>query len=659
MQGINMKKHLDHIIVLLSILTLCACSSANKDAPLDGQTHIANYLTSHSSEAEVDIENCKSCHGFDLSGRNNAVSCLTCHTDGEPITLHSMPFSDPVDHGLVARNGQRQCFGCHGTAPNLFDGGVLANPAIYNSPIANCSTAGCHSDAGAHPTRWQGSNDDTPGFHVSHRVVSQNTIDTSCSLCHQVTADGPQPLNDAPSCFSVSFTNGDGSTTGCHSSGPADTHDLPYGSADLHGLDAKADLAACQTCHGTPGSTSFFGGTSSTACDTCHTAAGAHPVRWQGTNDNTSDYLSTHRNAGKQSTTCATCHEVTPGNPGPNPDAPSCSSATFTNADGSATGCHVSGPGAAHPVPYTDPLQHGLDAKDDLASCVPCHAAPADAGAGDNPRFNVSIGSLTNGCEECHSANTAHPTPLWTGEATYSHKTANQMNVACALCHGSNLDGAAGGGTGPACVDCHTAGSPLTLTSCTSCHNWPPDGQSPAGDQYPNRNGAHGVHYALSGVNGNCSVCHQGSGTNTINHFNGGNPATVSIYSYYNSQSGVASYDAANQRCSSTRCHGGQTSPTWWSGSINVSTDCESCHSTSSGQYNSATSGRHRYHVVNRNLDCIDCHDASLLSTNHFSNLATTGFEGNPWDTLLSYLNYSHSTRQGCSVSGCHGTERW
>jgi predicted CxxxxCH...CXXCH cytochrome family protein len=477
-------------------------------------------------------------------------------------------------------------------------------------------------------------------------------------MCHQVTVDGPQPNNDAPSCFSASFTNSDGSTTGCHASGPSSAHDLPYDTPDLHGADAKADLAACQTCHGTPGTTNFDGGTSGTSCADCHTAAGAHPTRWQGSNDNSTDYVSSHRDAGKQSTTCTICHDVVEGNPAPNADAPSCYSSTFTNADGSTTGCHASGPGAPHPVPYTDPLQHGADAKDDLSSCVPCHATPADAGAGDNPRFNVAIGDLANGCEDCHATNTAHPTPLWTGAAATSHATASRMATACALCHGTSLDGPAGGGVGPACTDCHTAGSPLTLTNCTSCHNWPPDGQAPAGDQFPNIDYAHTVHNALAGVNGNCNVCHEGAGTESALHFNGGGAADVFVASTYDAQSGTASYDSGNKTCSNTRCHGGQTID-WDNDSIDVASDCQGCHSTSSGQYNAATSGRHRMHVVEEGLSCTQCHNPTLLAADHFSNLATTGFEGDPTGTLNASLGYNPSTRRGCDVGGCHGTEEW
>jgi predicted CxxxxCH...CXXCH cytochrome family protein len=519
------------ILVLFLLPVLSACSNPNNQAPAVGQVHGQKYLLTHATEAEQGLGGCKSCHGSDLGGANNAGSCLTCHPDGEPITVHVLPYSDPAEHGEAARNNLQQCFTCHGSAPDQFDGGILSDPTLFNAASGNCSAAGCHSDAGAHPTRWQGSN------------------------------------------------------------------------------------------------------------------------------DNTADYVSSHRNAGIQITTCGICHDVVEGNTAPNANAPSCFSASFTNADGSTTGCHPTGSEVPHPVPYPL-LQHGADAKDNLSSCVPCHAAPADAGTGDNPRFNVAIGELVNGCEDCHAANTAHPTPLWTGAAATSHATANRMASTCVLCHGTSLDGPAGGGTGPACTECHTAGSPLSLTNCTSCHNRPPDGRSPAGDRYPNRDGAHTVHNALAGVNGNCAVCHEGAGTESALHFNGGDAAGVAITSTYDAQSGAADYNAADKTCGTTRCHGGQTTPDWFDGTVDIADDCQGCHATSSGQYNAATSGEHSLHA--QWLSCTECHDPAKLEDGHFLNLATLNFEGDPGETLNDSLGYNASTRSGCNVSGCHGEpEEW
>ena len=216
------------LIWILSV-ALLACSRANSEAPQAGQVHEQKYMLSHGTEAKDDLEDCKSCHGSDLSGGKHAGNCLTCHPDGEPIALHPMPFIDPALHGAEARKGQYRCSGCHGSAPNQFDGGTLTSSFQYDSATTDCSASGCHSTAEAHPTCWQGTNDTTASYQSSHRTISREAIGNSCALCHQVNAGGPQPRSDAPSCFASTFTNADGSTTGCHSAGPgAATHAMPY-----------------------------------------------------------------------------------------------------------------------------------------------------------------------------------------------------------------------------------------------------------------------------------------------------------------------------------------------------------------------------------------------------------------------------------------------
>jgi hypothetical protein len=135
--------------------------------------------------------------------------------------------------------------------------------------------------------------------------------------------------------------------------------------------------------------------------------------------------------------------------------------------------CHAGGP-MPHPLPFIDPALHGPQAKADLTVCQICHSDNPSGGPGSNPRFNVGIGALTNGCEDCHNANTAHAVPWVGGPRATTHPTAGNMANACPLCHGANLNGPAEGGVGPACGDCHTEGSPLTNTNCTSCHGEPP-----------------------------------------------------------------------------------------------------------------------------------------------------------------------------------------
>jgi predicted CxxxxCH...CXXCH cytochrome family protein len=297
-----------------------------------------------------------------------------------------------------------------------------------------------------------------------------------------------------------------------------------------------------------------------------------------------------------------------------------------------------------HPTGWSSPTMHGAAAKQDLTKCVVCHAKPYNAGPGDNPRFNVAIGNLAQGCETCHATNTAHPVP-WQGP-TYSHATAANFTKACGLCHGATLNG---GTAAPACMSCHTNGSPVNDPSCTSCHATPP-----SGSVAPNRSGAHATHNALAGVANVCNTCHNGAGSGTDLHDNG--TVNVSFLSSYNAKSGTAVHNG-DGTCSNVSCHGGQTTPVWLTGSIDVATQCTSCHAYGTSQYNSYVSGQHGYHVNTLGITCVECHDTSRLAVSHFSALSTPQLEGPASATLNSSLNYD-ATTTSCS-NQCHGTDYW
>jgi predicted CxxxxCH...CXXCH cytochrome family protein len=119
----------------------------------------------------------------------------------------------------------------------------------------------------------------------------------------------------------------------------------------------------------------------------------------------------------------------------------------------------------------------------------------------------------------------------------------------------------------------------------------------------------------------------------------------------YNARGSIAAFNAASSTCSNVRCHGGRTTPDWFSGSLDVATDCESCHTYGSGEYNGYSSGEHDDHIE-AGVECIQCHDAALIADPngaHLSNMATTAFEQDPLDTILP-LN------QSCQAGGCHGS---
>lgn len=182
-------------------------------------------------------------------------------------------------------------------------------------------------------------------------------------------------------------------------------------------------------------------------------------------------------------------------------------------------------------------------------------------------------------------------------------------------------------------LDTYQAGDPYA-GSCTACHGQPP------------LTGAHEVHSSLTDVGIDCAVCHENAAHN--------GSIDVAFQSGWNAKSGSADFSGGT--CSTVSCHGGVTSPDWTSGMLDSSTQCKSCHSYGTSQYNGYYSGEHRKHVDDKRYDCLVCHDANRLGNGHFSGLGTISFEQSPATTIKSSLSYSGGT---CNTVNCHGSERW
>ena len=317
--------------------------------------------------------------------------------------------------------------------------------------------------------------------------------------------------------------------------------------------------------------------------------------------------------------------------------------------------CHAGGHGprnVPHVLPFKAGALHGPVAKSDLVYCQSCHGKAG--GPGSNPRFDVPLGSLTSGCEDCHKPFTAHPPLTGSTAGWLGHSTAGNMGNSCTLCHGADLTGG-GVGAGPGCNTCHTGLPPGTIPAagtCGSCHARPP------------ASGNHSIHNALAGVTDVCGTCHNGAGSGTANHNNG--TADVAFTSSYNAKSGAATRNS-DASCNNVSCHGGVKTPIWGG---NLANDCLSCHTAGTLQYNSYNSGEHTFHVNTVGLQCTDCHDMSRTSggAGHYSGLATTVFEL-PASATIRVPGYTTAT-PSCSpgrfpasgtysVSVCHDNKGW
>lgn len=506
----------------LIAVTLLAfgCADQNNNAAPPGAVHPAGWGRSHAVQAAQpqELRGCQGCHGIDFAGGSSAVSCFDCHGSGPPFVIHPAGWVNVVqDHQAFA----------------------------LTLSWTTCATAACHGPA----------------------------------------LEGG---NAGPSCFNLSV--------GCHAGtggDPGAPHPAAFVAPAAHGPLAKANQAFCGNCHGRP-QNNFDGGfvadlpgvapiNPNGACSLCHPSAKAHPTNWQGSNDLDPTYAASHRGVDQttQTRSCSLCHLTTGAGISPVAAAPSCFTAGHSNADGSTTGCHAAGPlTAPHPVDgsYRAPSAHGAAAKQDLTACQPCHALPGNTVPGSNPRFNVAIGSLVSGCETCHPAFYAHP-ETWAGPnpGNVFHYQAGNVDHACTLCHGANLDGvggvnAAGAAPGRSCLQCH-ADITLFNLDCSSCHGYPPDGVT-AEPEVAALGGAlvnHG-NVAAIGPHDQCAVCHgvKSSATAGSGHLSpNANYRTFDLLTgvpgdHWNGQINMngpspatgTGYNQANFGCDAAGCHG-------------------------------------------------------------------------------------------------------
>jgi predicted CxxxxCH...CXXCH cytochrome family protein len=111
--------------------------------------------------------------------------------------------------------------------------------------------------------------------------------------------------------------------------------------------------------------------------------------------------------------------------------------------------------------------------------------------------------------------------------------------------------------------------------------------------------------------------------------------------------------------CSNVSCHGGKAAPNWLTGTIDVNTECTSCHAAGTTQYNSYNSGEHSRHVSR--FTCTVCHDTTKLAVNHFTKLNTAAMEGPASATIVNAVNYNGTSCNPSAggLTGCHSSHNW
>lgn len=110
-------------VLLLGLLFLSACGTANSQAPFDAdaQKHAADWMPQGHRAAvqNTGTAACQECHGEDLSGGIAKVSCTRCHLGGA-LSVHPAAWEGSAIltlHGqYVVANGSDSCKNtvCHG-----------------------------------------------------------------------------------------------------------------------------------------------------------------------------------------------------------------------------------------------------------------------------------------------------------------------------------------------------------------------------------------------------------------------------------------------------------------------------------------------------------------------------------------------------------------
>ena len=469
--------------------------------------------------------------------------------DGPGQAPHPVDTSylEGANHGPDAKADLRVCQACHGQS-----GGPGSNPR-FNLGIDSLNGTGCEACHGinyAHPADWAGPNET---YHYS-----AGNIQNSCTLCHGASLDGIDGVGDSCLGCHDSTTSFTLDCTFCHGDPPDGMPDVSTDTGVDHGSVADVPQHdTCVLCHGMKESDT--GGSFTVAAeyllfDKASNTIGDH---WDG-------FLNMNSSTGYDQADSG-CNAACHANDLEHQLSDSGLPVKLKNFD--------SGVSAPHPVgsSFLFPAGHGPAAKGltaafpgGMADCQLCHADPE---IGANPRFNIGIirgGSI--GCETCHNDLTAHPSvgprdnSHWY-DGTYRHGdiAATRVMTMCTLCHGADLDGPADGGVGPACTACHASDPVANPSGCISCHNLPPNGNAPAGNIRPNRQGLHHFPGHSSRISNDptqtCARCHNGAGIGTKAHFDSSSPADVAIRPINDPEDTISAVSTNDNTTCTGECH--------------------------------------------------------------------------------------------------------
>jgi hypothetical protein len=600
----------------------CAsCHSENAWTP-STFNHDNQYFPIYSGAHQGEWNQCMDCH---TNPGNYAIfTCVTCHTNPETNEDH-----EGVGGYIYESTA---CLACHptGDADVIFDHNTTGFLLTEGHSGVDCIS--CHANG------FQGTPTDCNSCHMNdfNQASNPNHMDlglsTDCISCH-TTVPGWAPASfevhnqyyvlegahalissNCIDCHNNNYNNTPNTCVGCHQDAFNGTTDPDHELAQYP--------TDCTLCHNqtlwSPASFNhdvFYpltGGHAAVAsnCILCHT----------------SGYNNTPN-------TCSGCHQDDYAGSG-NPNH------TALGLPTDCQTCHTTAPGWApaempnHDVFYLIEGAHLAIANDCAAchngnynntpnTCVGCHLETFNATTSPDHETN----QFPTECASCHSQNAWMP-------STFDHNqiyplTGAHASIAneCTACHinGDFIN------TPNTCIGCHQ--SDFSATSdpdheaqqypedCTLCHNqtsWMPATFN-HNDFYP-LTGGHQV------IEQQCVLCHQGNYNNT--------PATCV---------GCHQSDYNNS-----------VNPNHTT--LNLSTDCVSCHTTAPGWAPAQFPDHNNYYTIqgaHSSLNCVDCHNGNYNNTPN----TCYGCHQNDYSAALMPNHTVNQYPTDCTT--CHNQTAW
>lgn len=580
---------------------------------------------------------------FPLTGAHLQTTCLECHASGFTGT----PTTCVSCHNTERNNAQNpnhtqlalgdDCAKCHTTNPGWAPASFPDHNAFYSlngaHALISSNCTACHQgDYLNTPTTCFGCHQDDFGTTINPDHESMG-FPTDCATCHNESEWNPSSFQHDGLYFPI--------FTGKHK-------DKWNNCNECHQTPGNFVNFTCVTCHQNPETNDQHEGVggyfySSTACLACHPTGDADVIF----DHNTTAFALTGAHL---SVTCMECH-----------------SGGFDGTPTDCVSCHQSDFATSQNPNHTT-LQISTD-------CVTCHStapgwAPASFSIHNNFYvLNGAHAAIANQCTDCHNGNynTTPNTCVGCHQAEYNatndpNHNQLQFPTQCANCHNENawvpstfnhdnqyfpIYTGKHQGEWNQCMDCHTNPGNYAIFTCTNCHINPETNQE---------------HEDVSGYiyqSPACLACHPTGDADVIfDHNTTGflltdGHANVDCISCH-----ASGFQGTSTQCSA--CHMPQFNQSVNPNhiSLNLSTDCATCHTTQAGWAPATFAVHDQYYLLQGahasiSGNCADCHNGDYTNTPN----TCVGCHQSEYNATINPDHEAGQYPTDCTL--CHDQNNW